>query len=68
MDRDKYYFCYSQNLMKFLKDNNEEWICIGVNDKTNRKYWLFEKTDSLKKLLGIFTEKKQKFLNKINNN
>lgn len=68
MDRDKYYFCYSQNLMKFLKDNNEEWICIGVNDKTNRKYWLFEKSDSLKKLLGIFTEKKQKFLNKINNN
>lgn len=68
MDRDKYYFCYSQNLMKFLKDNNEEWICIGVNDKTNRKYWLFEKSDSLKKLLGMFTEKKQKFLNKINNN
>lgn len=45
------YRCYSVNLMRFLSQNNERYILIAKDIKSNRQFWAYVITDSFKKLL-----------------
>ena len=36
---------------EFLLENGEKYIVKSVHEKTNKKYWLFEGTEQLNKLL-----------------
>lgn len=46
-----YFFCYSARLKNRLLDAGERYICVGLNESTMRKFWLFKQTDSLAEVL-----------------
>lgn len=53
----KYYYCYSYPLKKFLLVNGERYILRSVNNKTKKRYWVFEKNEKLNKLLSDWSIK-----------
>ena len=48
----KYFFCYSINLFRYIRDNGIRYISKGINPSTDRSFWLFERTEQLNKLLS----------------
>lgn len=40
------YRCYSVNLMQFLSQNDEKYILIAKDIKTDRQFWAYIKTAS----------------------
>lgn len=50
----RYFYCYSYNLKCFLIENGKRFITSSVNKNTNKKFWVFEGTDELNKLLDIW--------------
>lgn len=42
-----YFFCYSPRLKQRLLDVGERFICVGINEKTGRKFWLFPQTNAI---------------------
>ena len=47
----KYYYCYSYPQKEFLKQNGQKYITSATNETTGKRFWLFEGTDELNKLL-----------------
>lgn len=47
-----YFFCYSINLLRFIRNNNIENVAKGINPKTNRTYWMFERNSKLDIILN----------------
>ncbi|MEK4752293.1 hypothetical protein MKX72_07350 [Priestia sp. FSL R5-0597] len=55
--KQEYYFCYSTNLSEFLREEKGmEAICKAFHHKTDKLFWLFEKTEELKDALNEYTE------------
>ena len=52
----KYYYCYSYPQKEFLKKNGLEYITAAVNQSTGKRYWLFEGTRELNRLLQIWRD------------
>ena len=52
------YYCYSINQLRFIKDKGIRFLCKGLNDKTNKNYWVFEKNQELSNTLTEFTKLK----------
>lgn len=46
-----YYYCYSYPQKKFLIDNGEFVIVKGLHPETQKKYWVFERSEKLDTLL-----------------
>lgn len=46
------YRCYSVNLMQFLTRNNERYILIAKDIKSNRQFWAYVKTERFNVLLN----------------
>lgn len=44
---ERYFYCYSPRLKNALVANGFRYICVGINEKENSKFWLFEGTDEL---------------------
>ena len=44
----------------FLRSMKEQYLAVGVNQKTNIKYWTFEKSERLDKLIELWNEIKNK--------
>lgn len=55
----KYFYCYSWNLKKFLNSNNEESIVSGLHPNTKKKYWVFERNNNIDKLLSEWQLRKK---------
>jgi hypothetical protein len=52
MNLDKYFFCYSTNLLEYLRfEKGQRFICTAFHDKTLKRFWLFERTENLKQAL-----------------
>lgn len=59
-DNREFYICYSPRVFKFLHiENNIIFIVCGLHEKTYQKFWLFKKTDELKKLLEQYHKENQ---------
>ena len=52
----KYYYCYSRPQKDFLKNNGFQYITAAINQTTGKKYWLFEGTEQLNKLLQVWRD------------
>lgn len=50
----RYFYCYSYNLKCFLKSNGLRFITAAVNMNTHKKYWVFEGTEDLNRLLDVW--------------
>ena len=42
-----YFYCYSPRLKSALLTAGERYICVGINESTGRKFWLFPQTERL---------------------
>ena len=49
--KDSLYRCYSINLMKFLELNNIRYLLVAKDIKSNKVFYLFEKTNEFYQLL-----------------
>lgn len=54
----RYFYCYSYNLKEFLKSNGLRYISASVNSNTQKKFWVFEGTNELNRLLSVWSSKK----------
>jgi hypothetical protein len=54
----EYFYCYSTTLYHFLKASQQRYIVAGLHEKTLNKFWLFEKTPQLARLLDEYDERK----------
>ncbi|KAA0770787.1 hypothetical protein DN392_22750 [Bacillus sp. BB51/4] len=58
MNLEQYFFCYSTNLLEFLRfEKGQRFICTAFHDKTMKRFWLFERTEELNRLLVEYTER-----------
>lgn len=55
----RYFYCYSKPLKDFLLDNGERYIIKAIHEKTKKKYWLFEGTEKINKLLDEWRLRKK---------
>lgn len=46
-----YFFCYSTNLMEFLRyEKGINFICVGTHKGTGKDFWLFERAEVVEAL------------------
>lgn len=60
IDNTDIYRCYSVNLMQFLSQNDERYILIAKDIKSNRQFWAYVKTDRFNDLLKQWIENNPK--------
>jgi hypothetical protein len=58
MKNKRYFFCYSYPLKSFFEENDLDVITVAQNQSTGKRYWLFEGTDELNRLLKEWRERK----------
>lgn len=46
-----FFFCYSPRLKQRLLDAGERFICVGINESTQRKFWLFTQNETVGKTI-----------------
>lgn len=57
MNRD-YFYCYSPRLKDRLLDEGERFICVGLNENTRKKFWLFKQTTNLGEVMDAWRREK----------
>lgn len=56
-NNNKYFFCYSDNLVKFLRyEKGIRYICTALNRITGNPFFLFERTTALNQGLAEYTK------------
>ena len=55
-NEDNRFYCYNPKLRKFLDQNGTRWVDKGIHYKTNRTYWVFERSARLGGLLERYKE------------
>lgn len=58
---DKYYYCYSTRLYHFLTSVKFRYISEGINQSTNKKYWMYEKSQTLDLAINEYNKIKHKY-------
>ena len=54
----EFFYCHSPALHKFLQSHGQRYICVGLNEKTLRKFWKYRRTDELHELLREWAKNK----------
>ena len=54
----RYFYCYSYPLKEFLVKSGLRYVTNSVNANTQKKFWVFEGTDELNRLLEIWRTRK----------
>ncbi|OMD12020.1 hypothetical protein BJP50_25265 [Paenibacillus odorifer] len=49
-----YLYCYSPAMFHFLRTAGHRYICVGLNEKTGGRFWLFAKDDAVKRTLDAY--------------
>ena len=52
----KYFYCYSNKLSYFIRTFGIKYLDIGINPNTNTKYYMFEKSDRLDKVIKLYNK------------
>lgn len=47
-------YCYSVKMRDFLLERGHRYICVGINERANTRFWLFEKTNEVKASLDQY--------------
>jgi len=47
-----FFYCYSPRLKQSLLDAGERFICVGLNESTGRKFWLFPQNERLSDVIA----------------
>lgn len=54
-----FFFCYSINLLRYLRNNGIENIAKGINPRTSKTYWMFQRSSLLDSYLNQWKLVKQ---------
>lgn len=54
-----YYYCYSYPQKKYLIDEHQFCVIKGMHPKTHKQYWVFERNDTLDRLLNQWSAAKK---------
>ncbi len=46
-----FYYCYSFTQFIFLTKKEIDFICSGLNEKSNKRFWQYQKTEELQNAL-----------------
>lgn len=57
MNSSKFY-CYSTRLSYFLRSFNLKYQSIGINQNSNTKYYVFEKSEKLDQVIQLYNKVK----------
>lgn len=52
------FYCYSKRLFYFIKAFNIDYLYIGVNKNSNTRYYVFEKSDRLDRIIDLYNKLK----------
>lgn len=55
-----YFYCYSYRLMYFIKSGGINYIKYDFNPKNNLKFFVFERTEKLDRVLTEWNNLKEK--------
>ncbi|AYY28120.1 hypothetical protein ACS2QC_23915 [Bacillus cereus group sp. Bce033] len=67
VNMEKYFFCYSTNLLEFLRyEKGFKYICSAKHITTNKQFWLFERKEELKIALAEYRVDGEKLILKRN--
>lgn len=58
MTTNQFYYCYSPNLYRFLREKGVKYICTGLNESTMRQFWQFYRDEKLSELLAQYQAQK----------
>jgi hypothetical protein len=56
---EQYFYCYSPRLKERLLAEGERFICVGLNESTGKKFWLFPQTERLGEVLTDWKARRQ---------
>lgn len=54
------FYCYSNRMAHFIRSFDVRYIDVGINKNTNTKYYVFNKSDKLDKIISLYKEVKFK--------
>lgn len=49
-----YLYCYSPAMFHFLRAKGIRYICVGINEKTGGRFWLFAKDTAVRSALDEY--------------
>lgn len=49
-----YFYCYSKRMSHFLRAFDERYVEIGINPSRNTRYYVFEKSERLDKIIELY--------------
>lgn len=52
------YYCYSDRLFHFIKSFSINYISVGINKNTKNRYYVFEKSERLDKIIELYNKVK----------
>lgn len=55
MNTNEFFYCYSPNLHKHLRDKGIRYTCTGLNENTMRKFWQYKRDFKLNDILRKYT-------------
>lgn len=47
----EYFYCYSFQLKRFIRDSGIKWIERGTNNSNGRPYWTFKRSTALNRVI-----------------
>ncbi len=61
MEENENYYCYSFRLYHFLRAFSEKCMDSQIHQKTQRRYWVFHKSERLDRLIAAYNSMKHDF-------
>lgn len=56
MENNKYFYCYSAKLRRFLNENGIRWINKGINPKNECPFWVFVRDCRFNKVITEYNK------------
>lgn len=54
----QYFYCYSMRMSHFIRAFGVKYLNIGFNAKSKMKYYVFEKSERLDKIIELYNKVK----------
>lgn len=54
MEKRENFYCYSLRLFHYLSAFNEKCYASKINQMSNKRYWVFKKSERLDKLINSY--------------
>ena len=54
----QYFYCYSMRMSHFIRAFGVKYLDVGFNAKSKTKYYVFEKSERLDKIIELYNKVK----------